>query len=172
MKDWDLSRQNTVVGGCALGNAVYMGANKLETVRRFGGPLDFRLFRWQRADGRRNEDADLNVVRIILKKLKSSSSSRFTSFVNYRKSTTLKWKVRYVRSKYTSDVEDGVLESLAIHSGNTALNIAVMRDVEIVRSIENGADPYVESDLGMNAFETAKWTLPSVLKALRKHNDK
>ena len=33
VKDWDLNRQNTVFGGCALGHAVYMGANKLETVK-------------------------------------------------------------------------------------------------------------------------------------------
>jgi hypothetical protein len=33
VKDWDLNRKNTVVGGCALGCAVYMGANKVETVK-------------------------------------------------------------------------------------------------------------------------------------------
>lgn len=46
-KDWDLNRQNTVVGGCALGCAVYMGANKLETVKILldaGASIQYRTF--------------------------------------------------------------------------------------------------------------------------------
>ena len=41
------------------------------------------------------------------------------------------------------------------HARSTALNYAVTRgDVEIVQILlENGADPYVENDLGMNAFD-------------------
>ena len=67
----------------------------------------------------------------------------------------------------------GLMESLAIHSGTTALNFAVMRgDVEIVKILlENGADPYVENDLGMNAFEICEkcGPFPSVRKVLWKH---
>ena len=46
-------------------------------------------------------------------------------------------------------------EYLATSSGSTALVGAVVRgDVEIVKILlENGADPSVENDLGMNAFE-------------------
>ncbi len=47
VKDWDLNRQNTALGGCALGLAVYMGANKFETVKLLldaGASLDYRTF--------------------------------------------------------------------------------------------------------------------------------
>ena len=45
--------------------------------------------------------------------------------------------------------------AMSLWPGTTALNFAVMRgDVEIVKILlENGADPYVENDLGMNAFD-------------------
>merc|ERR1711871_343806 len=77
VKDWDMNRQNTVVGGCALGNAVYMGANKLETVKVLldsGASLDYRTFRGSSAlfNAVSNEDSDPDVVRIILEKFKSS----------------------------------------------------------------------------------------------------
>ena len=44
---------------------------------------------------------------------------------------------------------------MSLWPGTTALNYAVMRgDVEIVKILlENGADPYIENDLGMNAFD-------------------
>ena len=57
-------------------------------------------------------------------------------------------------------------------AGTTALNFAVIRgDVEIVKILleNNGADPYVENDLGMNAFDICKEAgpFPSVMKRLR-----
>ena len=62
---------------------------------------------------------------------------------------------------------------LAIKSGTTALNLAVVRgDVEIVKILlENGADPYIENDLGMNAFDVCNKAgpFPSVNRALQKH---
>ena len=55
----------------------------------------------------------------------------------------------------------------------SARNQAVMRgDVEIVKILlENGADPYVENDLGMDAFQICDkcGPFPSVRKVLRKH---
>ena len=48
-------------------------------------------------------------------------------------------------------------------------------DVEVVKILlEHGADPYVDNDLGMNAFalcETAG-PFPSVMKKLHEHNEK
>ena len=65
------------------------------------------------------------------------------------------------------------MESLAVESGTTALNFAVMRgDVEIVKILlENGADPYIENDLGMNAFDMCNKSgpFPSVERVLRKN---
>jgi len=180
VKDWDLNRQNTVLGGCALGHAVYMGANKLETVKvllNAGARLDFRTF----AGGTiltgavENEDSDPEVVRLILEKLKSSSNSKtFTSLVNYqKKSSTLKWKSIYFIAKalYRTGIsKTELMISLAISAGSTPLNLAVIRgDVEIVKLLlENGANPYVENDLGMNAFDVCDTVgpFPKVRSAL------
>ncbi len=91
VKNWDLNRQNTVLGGCALGNAVYMGANKLETVKVLldaGASLDYRTFTGSNVliNAVDNEDADPNVVRIILEKLKSSCRSKeFSPIMNYKR---------------------------------------------------------------------------------------
>ena len=65
------------------------------------------------------------------------------------------------------------LDAISLWSGTTALNFAVMRgDVEIVKILlENDADPYIENDLGMNAFEICENSGPflSVRKVLWKH---
>ena len=183
VKDWDLSRQNTVFGGCALGVAVYMGANKLETVKLLvdaGALIDFRTFSGGNAltGAVENEDSDPDVVRIILEKLKSSHSTKeFASIMNYKRtSTTIKWKGIYFVAKAlcrTGILKIGLMEFLAVESGTTAVNQAVMRgDVEIVKILlENGADPYVENDLGMNAFDICNKTgpFPSVIRALQEH---
>ena len=179
VKDWDLSRQNTVLGGCALANAVYMGANKLGTVNALmdaGASLNYRTF----AGGNvligavDNEDSDPDVVRIVLEKIRPLFSEKeFTSFVNYRyKASTFKWKVLYFVSKNlnrTGLSKSGLMYAMSLWPGTTALSFAVMRgDVEIVKILlENGADPFVENDLGMNAFDLCDKAgpFPSVNKA-------
>ena len=122
-----------------------------------------------------NEDSDPSVVRLVLEKLKDSYSAKeFTLIVNYKRtSTTLKWKGIYSVAKvlYRTGVsKGGLMKSLAIDSGTTALNLAVLRgDVEIVKILlEYGADPNVENDLGMNAFEMCDEAgpFPSVRKVL------
>ena len=69
-----------------------------------------------------------------------------------------------------------LMQSLAIDSGTCALNLAVIRgDVEIVKILlENCADPYVENDLGKNAFDICNKAgpFPSVHRALQEHVDK
>ena len=66
--------------------------------------------------------------------------------------------------------------AMSLWPGTTALNYAVMRgDVEIVQILlENGADPYIENDLGMNAFDLCEKSgpFPSVRRALRKYDKK
>ena len=70
----------------------------------------------------------------------------------------------------------GLIESFAIHSGITALNIAARRgDVEIVELLlKYGADPYVENDLGFNTFEMCEKAgpFPSVRKMLQRYDKK
>ena len=128
-----------------------------------------------------NEDSDPDVVRLILKKLKSACNGNVKTFhdlVNYnRKATTLKWKSIYFASKTlyrTGMVRSGLMCHLAIESGTTSLNFAVMRgDVEIVKILlENGASPFVENDLGMNAFEICDrcGPYPSVKNILLKNS--
>ena len=98
--------------------------------------------------------------------------------MNYeRKSTRIKWKGIYFVAKalYRTGVsKTGLTQYLAISSGTSALNLAVMRgDVEIVKILlENGADPYVENDLGMNAFDICAKAgpFPSVNRALHSRN--
>jgi ankyrin repeat protein len=183
VKDWDLNRQNTVLGGCALGLALYMGSNKLETVKvllNAGARLDYRTFGGGTVltAAVENEDSDPDIIRLILEKLKSLSDSKsFISVVNYqRKPATLKWKSIYFIAKvlYRTGVsESGLMASLAIVTGTTPLNLAVVRgDVEIVKLLlENDADPYVENDLGMNAFDICEkcGPFPSVRRVLIKH---
>ena len=64
--------------------------------------------------------------------------------------------------------------ALAIDSGTSSLNLAVLRrDVEIVKILlEHGADPYVENNLGMNAFDVCDEAgpFPSVKKVLEEHD--
>ena len=63
-----------------------------------------------------------------------------------------------------------------VFAGTTAFNFAVIRgDVEIVKILlENGADPYVENDLGMNAFEICDKSgpFPNVRTVLEEHDKK
>merc|ERR1719198_1485281 len=110
--------------------------------------------------------------------MKSSRSAReFTSIVNYRcKASTVKWKALYFVSKNlnrTGLSKSGLMYAISLWSGTTALNYAVMRgDVEIVKILlENGADPYVKNDLGMNAFYMCDKAgpFPSVQRALQEH---
>ena len=104
------------------------------------------------------------------------SEKEFTSFVNYRmKASTFKWKALYFVSKSlnrTGLSKSGLMYAMSLWPGTTALSYAVMRgDVEIVKILlENGADPYIENDLGMNAFDLCDKAgpFPSVMRVLNK----
>jgi hypothetical protein len=119
------------------------------------------------------------IVRLVLEKLKDSYSAKeLTSIVNYKRtSSTWKWRGIYSVAKVlyrTGASKGGLMKSLAIDSGTSSLNLAVLRgDVEIVKILlEHGADPYVENDLGMNAFEICDEAgpFPSVRKVLEEHD--
>ena len=71
--------------------------------------------------------------------------------------------------------KSNLMSRLAHGAGMTALHYAARRgDVEIVKLLlEAGADPYVENDLGMNAFEICEkcGPFPSVMKVLQKNSE-
>ena len=79
---------------------MYMGANKLETVKVLldaGASLDFRTFTGGTCltGAVENEDSDPDVVRVILEKNQVIMQSKRVFFYRQlpRKSTTVKWKV-------------------------------------------------------------------------------
>ncbi len=131
-----------------------------------GASLDFQTFSGGTAltAAVGNEDSDPDVVRMILEKLKSScSATEFASILNYKRaSKTLKWKsIRFASTlicRAGFSTKTGLMEYLATQSGATPLNHAVMRgDVEIVKLLlEHGADPYLDNDLRMNAFDVCE----------------
>ena len=71
--------------------------------------------------------------------------------------------------------KSNLMSRLAHGAGMTALHYAARRgDVEIVKLLlEAGADPYVENDLGVNAFEICNkfGPFPTVMKALQKNSE-
>jgi len=127
-----------------------------------------------------NEDSEPEVVRVILKSLESfygDGNTGFKSIANYRcRATTFKRKgIEFVAKAMhrTGLIRSKLMTYVATKAGTTALKLAVVRgDVEIVKILlEHGADPYVENDLGMNAFEICKkfGPFPIVNRVLRKH---
>ena len=160
-----------------------MGANKAETVKVLldaGASIDFQTFSGGNAltAAVDTDDSDPDVVRMVLEKFKSSLTVKeFTSILNYRlKALSVKWKALYFVSKCLKRMgisKSGVMHSMALWSGTTALNLAVMRgDVEIVKILlTHGADPSIKNDLGMSAFKICDLSGPfrNVKTALQEH---
>ena len=125
-----------------------------------------------------NEDCDPEIVRSILRHVKKMvrSKSEFLEFINYRiRPPTLLFKVIFfvAKSSLRLGSRSLSLNEFAQIPGTTALNLAVKRgDAEITRILlDNGADPYVVNDLGINAFEMCKTfgPYPSVRTVLLEH---
>ena len=134
--DWDLERGNKVVGGTALGTAVYMGPNRLELVKvllKHGASTALKNFSGASilTSLCSSEDCDPEIVELVLK---SESES-----VNYRRQgQSFKWQSIYrlarvlVRTKLK---KTGIMVSLARACGSTALHYAVRRgDVDVAVS--------------------------------------
>ena len=155
--DWDLERRNTVVGGVALGHAVYMGPHRLELVKvllEHGACLDYRTDTGGSVLTAlcENEDAEPEVLELILR-------TKMRTSVNYRVyGRTTKWQIIYRltlflnRNKLT---KSGVMNAIAEWSGSSALHSAVQRgDVDIVNLLlEHGADPRIKNDLGKSPVD-------------------
>jgi len=191
LPEWDVEHKNTIVGGIALGFAVLFGQNKLATVKRLleaGASV-----RALTDDGGSvlgtacsNEDADLEVVKLLIDELKKSESSSprtrsclstpsISQGINHQKQAcTSKWtcinniflflyRTRLSRSTLTS--------LLATSQGQTPLHNAVKRgDADIVRLlIQNGANPHIRTKLGHDAFDYCNMhgPFPLVMKELQ-----
>jgi len=169
-----------VLGVTPLIAAANMGANKFETVSvllKRNARLDvvthsgFSVLMAACA----NEDSDPQTVKAILDDFRGLGENHgLDGDINYRmRSRTTKWKLLRGAAKLlvrTGLLKSNLMSRLANSAGMTALHYAARRgDVEIVKLLlEAGADPYVENDLGMNAFEICEKSgpFPSVTKAL------
>ena len=153
--DWDLERKNKVVGGVALGHAVYMGPHRLELVKvllEHGASLDsFVQIREVRSSSNlcESEDADPELLKLLLNLKKKMRTN-----VNYRlRGSTAKWRIIYRLARFLTRnklTQSGLMTALAHDSGSTALHYAVQRgDVDCVNLLlENGANPSIKNDLG------------------------
>jgi len=152
--DWDLERKNKLVGGVALGQAVYMGPNRLELVKVL---LNHGSSVKHISDGGSSiltalcssEDADPEILQFLLEKVEKR-----TPLVNFKiRGRTLKWRNIHrlarvlTRNNFTNS---GLMTALAQDSGSTALHYAVQRgDVDVVNLLlRHGADPTIKNDLG------------------------
>jgi len=151
--EWDLELQTQFNGGVALGAAVYLGPNRLELVRlllKAGAKLTALNYLGGSilTAATSNEDSDPNVVRLLLKLWDNVN-------LKYRP-RTIKWKLIHHVAKISFRVlntSNGLLRSLAMDSGATALHFAATRgDMEIVELLlSEGADPSLKNDLGQDA---------------------
>ena len=148
-----------------------------------GASLDYRTFTGSTVllNAVGNEDSDPNVLRLILGEIQvNGSPEEFCLILNYkRKSTTLKWKgINYVaRTLYRTGISKSMLMTIFDQIWNNTIESCSITEVMIrdcEYSSENGADPYVENDLGMNAFDICNnvGPFPSVNKALLEHSNK
>jgi len=142
-----------------------MGANKYKTVNSL-----------LKADARRlnnvtyagfsvlmaacaNEDSDPKVVKMILNLYNRVEDPSLNCDINYRmRSRTMKWKLLRSTAKILTRVGvsgSALFERIAHGAGLTALHYAARRgDTEIVKLLlEAGADPNIESEMGLDAFQ-------------------
>jgi len=154
---WDLEKKNKVVGGVALGNAVYMGPNRFDLVKvLLNHRASMSLTNYSGASILMSlcasEDCDPELVKLVLE-------SKNCPSVNYRRhGQTLKWRNIYrlaralVRTKLS---KSGLMVSLARACGSTALHYAVRRgDVDVVNLLlHHGADPSLTDGLGKSPMD-------------------
>ena len=88
----------------------------------------------------------------------------------------MKWKLIYRVAKVASkmlNISNGLLKSIAIDSGATALHYAALRgDMEVVELLlSEGADPRLKNDLGQDAAAMCK-SFPELRGVLEKRERK
>ena len=181
---WDLSRRDTAFGSTALHCAVYIGPNKLETVKLLveaSAPL-IGVFNHGGTsiihNATNNVDADPAVVRYVLNTVKTlvgDDKTKLSKIVNYRRRVQTTWW-RFLRVLSIVLTKSGLsrselFRSLAFGSGAPPLLEAVRSgDLDIVKILlEYGADPSIRNTIGMDALATcvAHGPYPSIEHELR-----
>jgi ankyrin repeat protein len=183
--DWDLQRKNTVLGGVALGCAVFMGPHRLELVKVLldrGASLNYITDGGSSIliDLCSSEDADPEILQLLLEKIKKMDVVNIKIHGRTIKRRTIYRLARFLtRHNFT---KSGLMTALAQDSGSTALHYAVQRgDVDVVNVLlQHGSDPIIKNDLGKSpvdycdAFPEMKGALKRLIhmqkQRLTKHN--
>ena len=154
---WDLERKNKIVGGTALGSAVYMGPDRLKLFELLvdrGALLDVPNHSGASLlmQACANEDCDPRIVSLLCKRNKSQD-------VNVRRyGRTLKWRNIYRLARFltwTTLSRSAVMISLSRACGSTALHYAVRRgDTDVVNLLlRYGADSTIKNNLGKSPVD-------------------
>ena len=174
--DWDLNKQNRVLGGFTLATGVFMGPNRAELTRYLieekGADLSLKTFAGSNtlhsiASG---TDCCPESLKIILRHMKSKN----LSVDERRYPVNFKWKtiVRLSKLYYQYHSSPSMIAKLlGVDSGGTALHSAVLRgDLEIVEILLSaGADPTIKNDLDMDAVSMS-WNFPALRGLLQKRH--
>ncbi len=172
--DWNLEARNTILGGMALGCAVYMGPNRYALTKFLleSGAMSSALTNRGISvltTTCSNEDSDPDVVKLLLEHHNN---------VNLRsQDRTMIWKMISIAAKMTTKVfsssSSGLSKSIAMDCGATALHYATIRgDMEIVEILlGEGADPSLKNDLGQDAAAMCK-SFPELRGVLEKRERK
>jgi len=156
--DWDLERKNKVMGGVALGHAVFMGPRRLELVKVLLGRSASVQSRSDNGGSIltalcSSEDADSEILQLLLEKTKKKN------VVNFKiRGRTIKWRNIYRLARLltrTKLMNSGLMIALAQECGSTPLHFAVRRgDLDVVNILlRHGADPTIKNDLGKSPVD-------------------
>jgi len=169
---WDLERKNKIVGGFALGHAVYMGPNRLRLVKILldhGASLNYITDHGSSilTDLCSSEDTDPEILQLVLGNIKKKSRVNFK-----RRGRTLKWRNIYRLARLLTRnklINSGLMAALAQDSGSTALHYAVQReDVDVVNIlVESGANPTITNDIGKTSVDCCE-DFPELKGALKR----
>jgi hypothetical protein len=181
--DWDLERKNKVVGGVALGQAVFMGPHRLKLVKVLldhGSSIDFQTDTGGSVLSAlcECEDGSPELMQLILDHIPLAHQNQK---INYRRrGKTLKWRnihrlARFLIQKKLKN--SGLINALAQDSGSAPLHFAVQRgDVDVVNLLlRYGADPTIKNDLGktpvdyIDAFPELRGALKRVIQQRREN---
>lgn len=151
-RDWNLSTKGKL-GNDALGNAVYMGPDRLELVKFLlekGAAAESVTFNGTSTlmSACATEDSDPEVVRLLLKQK--------VDVHRQVRPMTMKWRFFYWYAKTmvrTGMNRSSLMQSLAERQGRTALHYAARRgDIDVMKVLmSSGADPNRGDEKGLSA---------------------